>query len=98
MTGSETRIVIDAAFLSVWRQALLEQKKIMAVGGATFPYAEQLNNAWHKLILNWKAWNSAPWNEILKPNRDGQKWRAKAQRSCNFCKQADTSAWSPMQS
>jgi hypothetical protein len=27
---------LDDAFISVWRQALLEQKKIISVGGATF--------------------------------------------------------------
>jgi len=32
--GSET--ALDDAFLSVWRQALLEQKKIVTVGKSTF--------------------------------------------------------------
>jgi hypothetical protein len=36
MTGSETTPLIDEAFLSVWRQALVEQKKIITVGDATF--------------------------------------------------------------
>jgi len=36
MTGTETDTAIDDAFLSVWRQALVEQKKIVSVGEATF--------------------------------------------------------------
>jgi hypothetical protein len=36
MTGIETGSAIDDAFLSVWRQALLEQKKIVTVGNSTF--------------------------------------------------------------
>jgi hypothetical protein len=36
MTGTNTETAIDDAFLSVWRQALVEQKKIITVGNATF--------------------------------------------------------------
>ena len=36
MTVTETASAIDDAFLSVWRQALVEQKKIITVGDATF--------------------------------------------------------------
>jgi hypothetical protein len=36
MTGSETTPLIGEAFLSVWRQVLVEQKKIIAVGDGTF--------------------------------------------------------------
>jgi hypothetical protein len=36
MTGSETTTVIDEAFLSVSRQALLGKKRIVAVGNSTF--------------------------------------------------------------
>jgi hypothetical protein len=36
MSATETSSAIDDAFLSVWRQALVEQKKIITVGDATF--------------------------------------------------------------
>jgi|ERR1700722_1648346 len=35
MAATETETV-DDAFLSVWRQALVEQKKIISIGDATF--------------------------------------------------------------
>ena len=35
MTGAETSSAIDKAFISVWRQALVEQKKIVSVDDAT---------------------------------------------------------------
>ena len=37
MTPSETASAIDDALVCVWRQALVEQKKIITVGEATFP-------------------------------------------------------------
>jgi len=37
MTTTETASAIDDALVSVWRQALVEQKKIITVGEATFP-------------------------------------------------------------
>ena len=36
MTATDTSSAIDDAFLSVWRQALVEQKKIVSLGDATF--------------------------------------------------------------
>jgi|ERR1700722_8532731 len=36
MTATETEAALDDAFLSVWRQALVKQKKIITVGDATF--------------------------------------------------------------
>jgi hypothetical protein len=36
MTAIKTETVIDDAFLSVWLQALVEQKKIVTVGNCTF--------------------------------------------------------------
>jgi hypothetical protein len=36
MTVADTSSAIDDAFLSVWRQALVEQKKIATVGNSTF--------------------------------------------------------------
>jgi hypothetical protein len=36
MTPTETASAIDDALVSVWRQALVEQKKIITVGEATF--------------------------------------------------------------
>ena len=36
MTAADTSSAIDDAFNSVWRQALVEQKKIVTVGDATF--------------------------------------------------------------
>ena len=36
MTATDTSSAIDDAFLSVWRQALVEQKKIITVGDSTF--------------------------------------------------------------
>jgi hypothetical protein len=36
MTVADTSSAIDDAFLSVWRQALIEQKKIITVGDSTF--------------------------------------------------------------
>jgi hypothetical protein len=36
MTAAGTSSAIDDAFLSVWRQALVEQKKIITVGNSTF--------------------------------------------------------------
>src|SRR6202140_44923 len=36
MTPPDTSFTLDHAFLSVWRQALVEQKKIITVGNSTF--------------------------------------------------------------
>jgi hypothetical protein len=36
MTGADTSSALDDAFISVWRQALVEQKKIISVAGSTF--------------------------------------------------------------
>jgi hypothetical protein len=36
LTATDTSSAIDDTFLSVWRQALVEQKKIISVGDATF--------------------------------------------------------------
>jgi hypothetical protein len=36
MSGANNSSALDDAFISVWRQALVEQKKIISVGGATF--------------------------------------------------------------
>jgi hypothetical protein len=36
MTGAAASATVDDAFISVWRQALVEQKKIVSVAGATF--------------------------------------------------------------
>jgi hypothetical protein len=36
MSGTETSSAIDDAFVSVWRQALVEQKKIVTVANSTF--------------------------------------------------------------
>jgi hypothetical protein len=37
MTGANASSTIDDTFISVWRQALVEQKRIISVGAATFP-------------------------------------------------------------
>ena len=44
MTGADSSSAIDDAFISVWRQALVEQKKIVSVGGATFPVRRTSKN------------------------------------------------------
>jgi hypothetical protein len=44
MTAADAASTIDAAFISVWRQALLEQKKIVSVGEATFPVRRTSKN------------------------------------------------------
>jgi hypothetical protein len=36
MTAPDTSCTLDHAFLSVWRQALVEQKKIVTAGSSTF--------------------------------------------------------------
>jgi hypothetical protein len=36
MTGTETACPIDDALISVWHQALVEQKKTITVGNSTF--------------------------------------------------------------
>ena len=36
MTGADTSATLDDVFISVWRQALAEQKKIVSIGEATF--------------------------------------------------------------
>jgi hypothetical protein len=36
LTATDTSSAIDDTFLSVWRQALVEQRKIISVGDATF--------------------------------------------------------------
>jgi hypothetical protein len=36
VTDTATDSAIDEAFISVWRQALVDQKKIVSVGGSTF--------------------------------------------------------------
>lgn len=37
MTATDATSASDDALISVWRQALVEQKKIITVGAATFP-------------------------------------------------------------
>jgi hypothetical protein len=44
MAATDTSSAIDDAFLSVWRQALLEQKIIMTVDGATFSLRHTAKN------------------------------------------------------
>jgi len=44
MTAAETESAIDDAFVSVWRQALVEQKKIITVGEATFSVRRTTKN------------------------------------------------------
>ena len=36
MTATETASAVDDALISVWRQALVERKKIITVGNSTF--------------------------------------------------------------
>jgi hypothetical protein len=36
LSEADTSVAIDDAFLSVWRQALVEQNKIVSVGNSTF--------------------------------------------------------------
>jgi len=90
MTATETASALDDALISVWRQALVEQKKIITAAIQPSPFAEPPNITWRKLILKWMASNFAHWNKIRKPNPAGQKWPGKAQKSCSFCEQADT--------
>src|ERR1700732_3382211 len=44
MTATNTESAIDDAFLSVWRQALVEHKKIVSVGDATFSVRRTTKN------------------------------------------------------
>src|ERR1700737_5238823 len=44
MTGADSSSAIDDAFISVCRHALVEQKKIVSVGGATFPVRRTSKN------------------------------------------------------
>jgi hypothetical protein len=44
MTAADTESAIDDAFVSVWRQALVEQKKIITVGEATFSVRRTTKN------------------------------------------------------
>jgi hypothetical protein len=44
MTATDTESAIDEAFLSVWRQALVEHKKIISVGDATFSVRRTTKN------------------------------------------------------
>ena len=44
MTAADTESAIDYAFVSVWRQALVEQKKIITVGEATFSVRRTTKN------------------------------------------------------
>jgi hypothetical protein len=44
MTGTDTSPAIDDAFLAVWRQALVEEKKIITVGDATFSVRRTTKN------------------------------------------------------
>jgi hypothetical protein len=44
MTATDTESAIDDAFLSVWRQALVEHKKIISVGDATFSVRRTTKN------------------------------------------------------
>jgi hypothetical protein len=44
MTGADSSSTIDDAFISVWRQALVEKKKIVSVGGAPFPVRRTSKN------------------------------------------------------
>jgi hypothetical protein len=44
MTGTNTSSAVDDAFLSVWRQALVEEKKIITVADATFSVRRTTKN------------------------------------------------------
>jgi len=44
MTATDTESAIDEAFLSVWRQALVEHKKIISVGDVTFSVRRTTKN------------------------------------------------------
>jgi len=44
MTATNTESAIDDAFLSVWRQALVEHKKIISVGDVTFSVRRTTKN------------------------------------------------------
>jgi len=44
MSTTETSSAIDEAFLSVWRQAIVEQKKIITLGEATFSVRRTTKN------------------------------------------------------
>jgi hypothetical protein len=44
MTATNTESAIDDAFLSVWRQALVEHEKIISVGDATFSVRRTTKN------------------------------------------------------
>jgi hypothetical protein len=44
MSAADTTSILDDVFISVWRQALVEQKKIITVGDATFSVRRTAKN------------------------------------------------------
>ena len=98
MAAFDTSSTIDDAFLSVWRQSLVEHKKIVTVGVATFSVRRTAKRRLAQIDFELDGVEFRGLNKIPKPNPAGQKWPARARKSCRFYGQADTSAWSPMES
>jgi hypothetical protein len=86
------------AFLSVWRQALVEQKKIVSLGDATFSVRRTTKTRLAQIDFELDGVEFRGLEQNPRTKSRWAKWRAKAQKSCSFCERAGTSAWSPMES
>jgi hypothetical protein len=94
MTAADATSAIDDAFISVWRQALVEQKKIVSVGGATFPVRRTSK---HRLAQIDFEVDGVEFRALEQNPQTKSRWAkrpVKARKSCSFYEQADTLAWS----
>jgi len=93
MTGSETTTVIDEAFLSVWRQTLVEQKKIVIIDNSTLSVHRTTKQRLAQIDFELDGVKFRGLEQNPQTKSRCAKWPAKAARkSCSFCARADTSA------
>jgi hypothetical protein len=81
---------LDDALLSVWRQTLIEQKKIVSVGESTFAVRRTSKNRLAQVDFELRGLQFRGLEQIRRPLHAGQKWRAKAPGLCNSCGRAAT--------
>jgi hypothetical protein len=92
MNGADTSATFDDAFISVWRQALVEQKKIASVAGATFSVRRTSKHRLAQIDFQMDGVEFRALEQNPQTKSRGQKWLSRARKSCNLCAQASTLA------
>jgi hypothetical protein len=78
----------------VWHQALVEQKKIIAVGAATFPVRRTSKHCLAQIDFQVDRIGFCALEQNPQTKFRWAKRPVKARKSCSFYEQADTLAWS----